>query len=407
MDANATRKFDVGGVLLDRPFRISRLGHFGYYTDHMDAARRFYVELLGFQISDKLDLGKRVKDQSQLAGLGDANGYFTRYGTDHHAFVLFPRQVMELLRGKIPAEINVNQITWQVGSLKQVVDANYWMQSVQVPIFRSGRDMPGSNWHTYMQDPENNRNELYYGMEQVGWEGYSKPLPMHKRGFEKVAELPQISEFQEVEQALGQGVDLESGYRYRETLPFNYEVDGIMLPRPFKITAIGPVRLLSHDVAKSVEFYRARLGFEVSEEVEWRGHRCVFLRANTEHHCLAIYPHALGAALDLPHQAQCMSFGVRLNDYKQLKQAIAFLKENGVKIIHLPPELFPGMDYTAFAVDPDGHLVQLYAYMEQIGWDGRPRPTAQRRKVDNNAWPETLEPMSDSFRGEPYLGPWA
>ena len=41
MEASSTRKFDVGGVLLDRPFRVSRLGHFGYFTDHMEEARHF------------------------------------------------------------------------------------------------------------------------------------------------------------------------------------------------------------------------------------------------------------------------------------------------------------------------------------------------------------------------------
>ena len=101
-----------------------------------------------------------------------------------------------------------------------------------------------------------------------------------------------------------------------------------------------------------------------------------------------------------------LSFGCRVNDYKQLKDAMAFLKDRGVTIKHLPPELFPGMDYTAFAIDPDGHAVQLYSYMEQIGWDGKPRPAAQRRKVDNAKWPERLDPMSDSLMGETYLGPW-
>jgi hypothetical protein len=49
--------------------------------------------------------------------------------------------------------------------------------------------------------------------------------------------------------------------------------------------------------------------------------------------------------------------------------------------------------------------MQLYYYMEQIGWDGKPRPASQRRKVDNDKWPEVLDPMSDSFTGEPFLGP--
>jgi len=77
-----------------------------------------------------------------------------------------------------------------------------------------------------------------------------------------------------------------------------------------------------------------------------------------------------------------------------------------VTIRKLPPELFPGMDYTAFAFDPDGHAIQLYCYMEQIGWDGRPRPAAQRPRIDNDAWPEYVDAASDTFAGEVFLGPY-
>ena len=45
--------------------------------------------------------------------------------------------------------------------------------------------------------------------------------------------------------------------------------------------------------------------------------------------------------------------------------------------------------------------------MEQIGCDGQVRPASQRREVDPNNWPEVLEPKSDTFSGEPFLGPWA
>ena len=39
----------------------------------------------------------------------------------------------------------------------------------------------------------------------------------------------------------------------------------------------------------------------------------------------------------------------------------------------IPPELHPGIDYAAQVFDPDGHCIQLYHAMEQIGWDGKPR----------------------------------
>ena len=95
-----------------------------------------------------------------------------------------------------------------------------------------------------------------------------------------------------------------------------------------------------------------------------------------------------------------------LNDYDQLKDAIRWLAEKGVEIRYFPSELFPGMDYSAIAIDPDGHAIQLYYHMEQIGWDGRPRPANERRKIDNGNWPETLDAASDAFAGEQFLGPW-
>ncbi len=66
----------------------------------------------------------------------------------------------------------------------------------------------------------------------------------------------------------------------------------------------------------------------------------------------------------------------------------------------------PGMDYNIFVMDSDGHAIQLYYYMEQVGWDGKPRPASARREVEQGNWPETLEALPDSYAGEPYLGPW-
>jgi hypothetical protein len=44
--------------------------------------------------------------------------------------------------------------------------------------------------------------------------------------------------------------------------------------------------------------------------------------------------------------------------------------------------------------------------MEQVGWDGQPRPAHLRPSVDTSNWPETLEATSDTYKGEVFLGPW-
>ena len=403
--AKLSSAFNVGGVELARPFKIRRMGHFGLDMDDVLAGRDFYERLLGFRVADPLNLGERLPPEDR-GKFGHETGYFMRHGTDHHSFVIFPRAVRNRMRPPLNPECTVNQITWQVSSLREVVEGQKWLAEAKVRIARAGRDNPGSNWHVYPIDPDGHTNELYYGIEQIGWDGYSKPQGMHRRQYMNAPDLPHRSEYAEVQEGLAAGIDPRQGVAPVEKLEEKYDVGGILLGRPFKITKVGPARIFVADVEKVTAFYRDILGLTVTEEVVWNGHRCVFLRANTEHHSLALYPLALRAELGLRPDTTLMSMGFQVGDYAQLRDAVGFLKDQGVAIRHLPPELFPGIDYSAFAIDPAGHAIQLYYYMEQIGWDGRPRPADQRPTIDNDRWPQTVAAKSDSFLGEVYLGPW-
>src|SRR2546426_5085836 len=72
--SNAT-KYNVGGVTLDQPFKIRRLGHFGFNASDLEASKRFYFDLLGFFITEP-------------AGAG----FFGRHAGDHHSFALFDKK---------------------------------------------------------------------------------------------------------------------------------------------------------------------------------------------------------------------------------------------------------------------------------------------------------------------------
>jgi catechol 2,3-dioxygenase-like lactoylglutathione lyase family enzyme len=404
-DPRMKASFNVGGLSLERPFKIRRLGHFGVNVYDVPAAMKFYSDLLGFAVSDPINFNR--DEHTAVEKVGSGLGYFTRHGTDHHSFVIFPKRVVDARPGreKWPRDVTVNQITWQVGSLREVVEGNRWFEERKQPTTRKGRDTPGSNWHTYPIAPGYHINELYYGIEQVGWDGLSKPMSMHTIHYDKPPQLPHIAEFREVEDALGRGIDIRTGYRHVDGNEARYDVGGVLLPRPFKIARIGPVRLFADDMEAAVGFYRDVMGLALTEEIDWHGHHCVFLRANTEHHSMALYPVALRKELGLREDTTLMAFGLQLGDYDQLRASVKFLKDKGVTLRYLPPELSPGIDYSVLALDPEGHAMQLYYYMEQVGWDGKPRPAELRRKVDNARWPETLEPMGDSYAGEILLGP--
>lgn len=399
-------KYNIGGMSLDRPFKTTRLGHFGFDNYKFDESVTFYKGELGLVQSDTLDHRLLTKTPEVLDGLGDTDGYFLRCGTDHHAFALFNRRVRDALARTEPnPEININQITLQVGTLQEVVEAHHWFVSNGLKIQRAGRDRRGSNWHTYFYDPDGHPLELFYGMEQVGWDGYSKPADQISRRITAIAELPQISELGEIVEAQEKGVTITAGYRGVDVGEGSYDVGGILLPRPFKITHVGPLRLFVGDIAVSRAFYRDIVGLTVTEEVTWRGHSCVFLRTGGEHHSIALYPLALRAELPQLAATTCLSFGFKLGSYRQLRDAVAYLKERGHRFIDIPAELRPGVDYAAYLLDPEGNALELYYYMEQIGWSGLPRPPEDRRRIGPGEWPDSLEPLSDSFAGEPFMGP--
>lgn len=407
INGEAKGQYNVGGVLFPRPFKIRRLGHFGFHVSDLEEGARFYTEQLGFRLTDVISLAGLADPELQetARGLEDPRAIFTSYCTDHHSFLLTHKSLGQLFgEADASSDITINQITWQVGTLEEVTRAAEFLKEKGVTIERVGRDMPGSNWHVYFQDPDGHTIELYYGIEQEGWSAASKPRPMYDRGFNEVPSLPQISEATEVEQALQKGVDLFSGYRPIEKLPSPYDVGGILLPRPFKVTRIGPVGLFVPDVDRSVRFYTELLGFVETESVDFSGKRCVFLRNGNEHHSLALFPRELRSELGLSPDSSCMTFGVELGSYQQLREAVQFFKERGATFVELPPELYPGIDYAAHVLDPDGHCLQLYYYMEQVGWDGKPRPQKLRRPVEKD-WPEMLEPLSDTYVDQTFQGP--
>ncbi len=355
-----------------------------------------------------MDFKANPQRAEMLKDVENAKGYFMHHGGDHHSFVLFPKQAMDAM-GRASGhngdgDVTINQITWQTGSLAEVVNAHHYFEEQGVPIRRTGRDMPGSNWHTYVWDPDDHIDELYYGIEQIGWLGRSKPRPMHYRGFAEVPELPQMSEELEVEEAVQKGIDIFSGTRDVESLPAKYDVEGVMLPRPFKITKIGPVNLFVQNLDQALDFYTGQLGFSITEGVQFQGQRVVFLRNGNEHHSLGLFPKELRQSLGCSSHTSCLSFGVEVGSYQQLRNAVSFLKENGVAFKEIPEELHPGIDYTVSAVDPDGHLIQLYCYMEQLGWEGKPRPKELRRSTTGE-WPETVEPLSDTYVDQVFQGP--
>src|SRR5437773_12293073 len=87
--AVAAAEFQVGGVIMRRPFRIRRLGHFGVNVADPETSKAFYCRMLGFRISALLDFGPRLPENKRVR-VGTTVGCLSRDGTQHHPVVFFP-----------------------------------------------------------------------------------------------------------------------------------------------------------------------------------------------------------------------------------------------------------------------------------------------------------------------------
>jgi catechol 2,3-dioxygenase-like lactoylglutathione lyase family enzyme len=118
--------YDVGGIRLERPFRVLRLGHFGFNVDDQETALRFYGDLLGLPVTDTVDFGGQFKVTSPSGQ--DPNGYFLRVGADHHSVVLFPHWAFKAANApKAPGTEWISHMAWQVGTLREVTEGRRWL----------------------------------------------------------------------------------------------------------------------------------------------------------------------------------------------------------------------------------------------------------------------------------------
>jgi catechol 2,3-dioxygenase-like lactoylglutathione lyase family enzyme len=403
MKSSQTTSYDVGGIRLSRPFKIRRLGHTGLTVSSFDESFDFYTRMLGFRVSDQFDVTKDPRFSEVLRDVSDGRSALLTYGSDHHALVLVSKPLDFLLSTGVPGT-TVNQITWQVNTLREVVDGGKFATEHGAEFVRGGRELPGSNWSVYFKSPDGHVNELYYGIEQIGWNRKSKPAAMYGLGIEGDIALPQRPESLEIADAAASGIDIDSGHQAQSPVSASYDVGGVLLERPFKITRLGPLRFFVPDVDEATAYYRDLLGLSVTEEVTYDGMRCTFLRAGSEHHSIALYPLELRERLGFSGHTQSMSVGFQVGSYTQLRDALHFLGDQGSKIIDFPAELHPGIDYTVNVLDPEGHCVQLYYYMEQIGWDGRPRPAGLRVQA-GQGWPDSVDAHSDTYADSAFQGP--
>lgn len=146
---------------------------------------------------------------------------------------------------------------------------------------------------------------------------------------------------------------------------------------PFRLTKIGHVVLMSTNLRRSVEFYTGVLGLRVSDvypETMMQG-RMVFMRCAADHHGVALVGAAPGASRQ--HELHHLAFEVSTLD--EVFGARDYLRKQGVKI-EFEGRRRAGCQIAVEFRDPDGHWLEIYWGLDQVGADGKIRPAEEWRE---------------------------
>ncbi|MGE0573578.1 MAG: VOC family protein [Reyranella sp.] len=148
---------------------------------------------------------------------------------------------------------------------------------------------------------------------------------------------------------------------------------------PFAVRKLGHVVINVADLEKSRRFYTEVLGFRPTDiygDDKMPG-GMVFLRCNGDHHCLALIggaPPAGEARRTLHHMA------FELATLDEVFRARDHLRRHGAKIVY-EGRRRAGCQVSVEFLDPDGHHLELFWGLDQIGTDGRVRPADEWRQT--------------------------
>ena len=140
------------------PFKICRLGHVVLQVSNLERSVTFYTQVLGFKVSDV------YSEDMQPGGFA-----FLRCGTDHHSIALV---------GAGPGEskhAELHHIAFEVGTVEEVFRARDRIREHKVPMTFEGRRRAGCQISVEFLDPDGHCIEIYWGLDQVGTNGYVRP----------------------------------------------------------------------------------------------------------------------------------------------------------------------------------------------------------------------------------------
>jgi catechol 2,3-dioxygenase-like lactoylglutathione lyase family enzyme len=140
---------------------------------------------------------------------------------------------------------------------------------------------------------------------------------------------------------------------------------------PFRLNKIGHVVLRARDLQRSVDFYTRVLGFQVSDTYgeEMMPGGMVFLRFNADHHGIAL----VGGMAAQAEKREMHHMAFEVSTLDEVFAAREHLRRHKVPVV-FEGRRRAGVQIAVEFLDPDGHHLEIYWGLDQVGADGRIRP---------------------------------
>jgi catechol 2,3-dioxygenase-like lactoylglutathione lyase family enzyme len=139
-------------------FKVQKIGHVVLNVRDVLASTKFYVEVLGFSVSDV------YPDEMVPGGM-----VFMRYSPDHHGVALVGSATIASKRSEM------HHMAFEVATLDEVFSARKKLHEQGVEIVYEGRRRAGCQIAVEFLDPDGHHLEIYWGLDLVGHGGYVRP----------------------------------------------------------------------------------------------------------------------------------------------------------------------------------------------------------------------------------------
>jgi len=114
--------------------------HLGLYVKNLSKMEKFYCDVLGFYVTDRLGEGNKGMI------------FLSRSLEEHHQIVL--------AQGRLDkSQPTINQISFEIKTLSQLIDAYKALNGLGISGMKSMNH--GGSWSLYVPDPEGNTIELF------------------------------------------------------------------------------------------------------------------------------------------------------------------------------------------------------------------------------------------------------